>query len=42
MPAFDKYLLPYQPVCDVVIHNNQEIKKDIEQLAYQLRMFLSK
>lgn len=42
MPAFDQYLLPYQDQCDVIIHNNDEIKKDIEQLAYQLRMFLSR
>ena len=42
MPAFDQYLLPYQNQCDVIIHNNDEIKKDIEQLAYQLRMFLSR
>ena len=42
MPAFDQYLLPYQDQCDIIIHNNNEIKKDIEQLAYQLRMFLSK
>lgn len=42
MPAFDQYLLPFQNQCDVIIHNNDEIKKDIEQLAYQLRMFLSR
>ncbi len=41
MPAFDKYLLPYKEFSDVIIHNNDHIHREIEDLAYKLRMCLS-
>ncbi len=42
MPAYDAYLLPYKPSCEFVIHNNDDISKEINVLSNYLRQKLSK
>lgn len=42
MPAYDAYLLPYKPSCEYVIHNNDDISKEINVLSNYLRQRLSK
>jgi uridine kinase len=40
IPAYQKYLLPYKEMCDVVIHNNESMDKEIESLCKRLKDWL--
>lgn len=37
MPAYDKYLLPFKQDCNYIIHNNDTIEKEIQELSEFLR-----
>ncbi len=37
MPAYEQYLLPYKTSCEFVIHNNDDISKEIDQLSNYLK-----
>ncbi len=37
MPAYEQYLLPYKTSCEFVIHNNDDISKETDQLSNYLR-----
>lgn len=40
MPAYDEYLLPYKTKCEFVIHNNDDISNEINQLSNYLKQRL--
>jgi len=37
MPAYDQFLLPYKSSCEFVIHNNDDISTEIDQLSNYLK-----
>ncbi len=41
MPAYDQYLLPYKSACEFVIHNNDDISKEIDILSNYLKQRIS-
>lgn len=41
MPAYDQYLLPYKSSCEFVIHNNDDISKEIDILSNYLKQRIS-
>lgn len=40
MPAFDKYLLAYKDKCHFIIHNNDKIDNEIDELSFILKKHL--
>ncbi len=37
MPAYDQFLLPYKNQCQYIIHNNDKIDNEIDELSYILK-----